>query len=422
MHTAKTIAILSTAAVLSVSNSVLAQDIRFEVLPGIFPLDMSTDGSVIAGNDINFETVRWTRATGVVNLGRGTFPLGVGAGSPDISDDGTKISATILTADGTLATQGIWTEGLGWEDYMPPTPADGGVIDLALGSAWGISGDGSSIVGLYWRPNDFATGGAHASIASAPGSVIDLGSSGGNSRANHTNFDGSVVVGWDERPDGLWQPTVWENGVLTRLSNEESFSSADYVNAAGTIIGGNTLRPIFDYQEATLWHKNGSSWDKQVIGALPGTVGPRGFATVESMTPDGSKVVGINVFNPSAPATGFIWTQEDGMVDVKDFLDDQGIEVPADMLILNLTSISADGTIMAGVGVSALDGFTPMGFRISPACPADINSDFDLNFLDISAFIAGFGDGEAFADFNDDGSFNFLDISAFLADFSAGCP
>lgn len=419
MKLASSFALLSVIA--AVSN---AQDIRFEVLPGIYPLDMSVDGSVIVGNDINFETVRWTRESGVVNLGRGTFPLGVGAGSPDISDDGTKISATIITADGTLATQGLWTEGLGWVDLMPPTPADGGIIDLSLGSAWGISGDGSSVVGLYWRPGNFDTGGAHASIGSTPGAVMDLGSSGGNSRANHANFDGSVVVGWDEQPFGNWQPTVWENGVLTRLlpADDESFSTADYVNPAGTIIGGNQVRPIFDYQEAVLWHKNGNDWDAQVLGALPGTVGPRGSATVRSMTPDGSKVVGFNVFNPTSAATGFIWTEEDGMVDVKDFLDDQGIVVPSDMIILDLTAISEDGTIMTGVGVSSFDGFSPIGFRISPACPADINNDFILDFFDVSAFLSAFGDGESVADFTGDGIFDFFDVSAFLQEFANGCP
>jgi hypothetical protein len=117
-----------------------AQDINFELLPNMFPLDMSTDGSVIVGNDVNYETVRWTAATGVMNLGRGTQSLGVGAGSPDCSDDGSVVSATIINDSGTLATQGRWTEEGGWVDVVSPLPVDGGVIDLSVGSAWGLSG------------------------------------------------------------------------------------------------------------------------------------------------------------------------------------------------------------------------------------------------------------------------------------------
>ena len=412
----------SCAILIACCSAAMAQDIRFEILPGIYPSDMSTDGSVLVGNDINFETVRWTRQSGVVNLGRGTQSLGVGAGTPDCSDDGSSVSASILTSDGTLITQGIWTEGVGWTEMMPPTPPDGGVIDFALGSAWGLSGDGQHVVGLYWRPGHFDTGGAHASIASTPGAVIDLGSSGGNSRANHANFDGSVVVGWDERPDGVWQPAVWENGLLNILSPSDAFSSADYVNPSGTMVGGNTYRPIFNYQQATVWHKNGSQWDEQVLGVLPGTVGPFGFATVHDSNEDDSILVGYNSFTPTSPSTGFIWTAEDGMIDVKDYLIDHGITVPTEMIVLDLTAVSDDGTIMVGIGVSALDGFSPIGFRISPACPADMNNDFSLNFLDISVFLGAFGDHEPLADFNADGNFNFLDVSAFLSSFSAGCP
>ena len=41
--------------------------------------------------------------------------------------------------------------------------------------------------------------------------VVDLGSGGGNSRANGTNYDGSVAVGWESRSDGVWQPHAWRS-------------------------------------------------------------------------------------------------------------------------------------------------------------------------------------------------------------------
>jgi hypothetical protein len=56
------------------------------------------------------------------------------------------------------------------------------------------------------------------------------------------------------------------------------------------------------------------------------------------------------------------------------------------------------------------------------SCPADLTGEGDLNFLDVSAFLAAFGNQDPIADFEPDGSFNFLDVSAFLADFGAGCP
>mgnify|MGYP003630249066 CR=1 FL=1 len=56
------------------------------------------------------------------------------------------------------------------------------------------------------------------------------------------------------------------------------------------------------------------------------------------------------------------------------------------------------------------------------ACPADLNGDGNLNFLDVSEFLAAFGAMDPVADFNEDTMFNFLDVSAFLSAFGAGCP
>lgn len=55
-------------------------------------------------------------------------------------------------------------------------------------------------------------------------------------------------------------------------------------------------------------------------------------------------------------------------------------------------------------------------------CPADFTGEGDLNFLDVSAFLAAFGSMDPSADFTGEGQFNFLDVSAFLAAFGEGCP
>ena len=68
------------------------------------------------------------------------------------------------------------------------------------------------------------------------------------------------------------------------------------------------------------------------------------------------------------------------------------------------------------------------GFRvhlnrcIEADCPADLNDDRELDFLDISAFLVAYNADDPLGDINGDGEFDFLDISAFLASYSAGCP
>jgi len=59
---------------------------------------------------------------------------------------------------------------------------------------------------------------------------------------------------------------------------------------------------------------------------------------------------------------------------------------------------------------------------IAPPCALDMNGDGNLNFFDVSAFLAAFGASDPAADFNGDGAFNFFDVSDFLSAFSAGCP
>lgn len=55
-------------------------------------------------------------------------------------------------------------------------------------------------------------------------------------------------------------------------------------------------------------------------------------------------------------------------------------------------------------------------------CPADLDGNGDLNFFDISGFLAYYQHGDLNADFTEDGLINFFDVSAFLTAFNAGCP
>ncbi len=192
---------LAPAITLVVLTTTASAQVTFEFIGYGYATDISADGSVVVGNTEGaYETFRWTALDGIVPLGRASVPvLGVGAGGPDVSADGTMVSATIIGEDLTYVTQGRWTLGSGWEETMPPTPPDGGLMDNAYGSAWGLSEDGQTLVGLYWRPGQ-PGGSAHASRWTPATGVVDLGSGGGSCRANDANQDGTVIVGWDEDP------------------------------------------------------------------------------------------------------------------------------------------------------------------------------------------------------------------------------
>lgn len=85
----------------------------------------------------------------------------------------------------------------------------------------------------------------------------------------------------------------------------------------------------------------------------------------------------------------------------------------------------ADPAAADGIALSPIAQFTTFcsmhGTCIS-TCPADLNIDSSLNFLDVSAFLASYAANDPVADFNDDGQFNFIDVSEFIVAFGKGCP
>lgn len=317
-----------------------------------FPTAISADGSVVVGNSADgfYETFRWTADVGVVRLGMSSaLILGSTAGTPDVSDDGNHVSATVADADSTYVTQGIWTKGEGWATSMPPIPSDGSPSSGALGSAWGLSGDGSTVTGLYWRENTDGNGSAHANTWSQSEGFAALPSPVRNCRANDLNYDGSIAVGWSERADGVWCPTVWEDGGYTVLHDENWSTEAFGISNDGNTIWGKAYNPLSNQIEAALWLRTESGWQESTLGVLPGTFAGYGLAQCNDMTEDGSMIVGYNAFDWGS-GVGFVWTMEQGMVSAADYFEAEGFVLPDTYVIANLTGISNNGLVLTGFG------------------------------------------------------------------------
>ncbi len=90
-------------------------------------------------------------------------------------------------------------------------------------------------------------------------------------------------------------------------------------------------------------------------------------------------------------------------------------ENPGEYLII-ISPVTSTNNIQRYQGTMLISALPPV------ACPADINGDGELNFFDVSDFLAAFSAQDSVADFNDDGQFNFFDVSAFLTAFGEGCP
>jgi uncharacterized membrane protein len=348
--------LLAALFLLATVTGTASAEVTLEYLGTGLATDVSEDGTVVTGlAGLSYEVFRWTEATGIVPLGR-IAPAQ--AGTPDISEDGTRISGTIASTDSLFATPGLWTEfpgwesdpAAGWQELIPPMLPDGGEMDRGIGSAWGMSGDGNTVVGLYWRAGQ--PGGSANAFAWHPftGAVsLGPGPDGRQSRASDVNYDGSVVVGFDENPvfGNRW-PAVWVDGVKTILGTGENATEATAVNNDGTIIGGTYwTSETSELREAVLWHWNGVSWDLQVLGSFFGTHPVFGGAQVNDMTPGAEIVVGINSFGGGS-ADGFIWTQENGMQEIGEFLLENGISIDPNLDLLSVTAITNDGSVIVG--------------------------------------------------------------------------
>jgi len=308
----------------------------FSLGSGLTASGVSSDGSVVVGNN-GGQNFMWTQQTGVILIG-GVGPQNYG-GQTDVSGDGMLISATRVNPDtslGELSSYNVSTQT--WTSHGSLGSSSGN----SASSAWGISSDGLTIVGLGW----VNAGSAHAIKWTAAQGVEDLGSSvsGSSTRANAANSDGTVIAGWQDSSSGFRQGAVWINGVqnLITHSNGDPATEAGGISADGLWVSGG--QGFSNNYQAWKWSAATGIID---IGPAPSS-GWRGAAT--GLTADGSKAIGF--YRPwPAPATfgrGFIHTDVDGMLDLTDFATASGIDLQGAILALPL-GISQDGSTVVGV-------------------------------------------------------------------------
>ncbi|HCT44258.1 MAG TPA: hypothetical protein DF699_03520, partial [Phycisphaerales bacterium] len=381
--------VISTFLLCASAVSVHAQTVH--LLPtNYFASDLSYDGSIATGNMIGpYEPFRWTVEGGVELIGGATVPtIGVGAGTPDISYDGTRISATILDETGTLATMGVWTLGHGWDSVVEADNPNVVNVDSNLSSAWGLSGDGTTISGYFYGSAAGAFGRAHPCTWSEMNGLVPLEVDfGRNSRVNALNYDATIGCGWEERPDGVWQPTVWREGEKMRLSPNLAFTTCEAINASGDIVVGSGFLEFTQNRVASIWRWDGAEYVEQQLDLLPGTPAFQGWAIATGLSDDGSIVVGTNFYSqsPGGSADGIVWTEATGLVKAKDYLVAQGFEFEDSIDIIGVASVSPDAsTFIADYFDHRTSQIGCMILRLPRACSADLNGDGELNFFDVS--------------------------------------
>jgi len=204
-------------------------------------------------------------------------------------------------------------------------------------SAFGISGDGSTLVGV----SNTAAGVGHAFTWTGGAGFTDLGAltAGGRSIAMGTN--GSTTVGFSDVAGGDWHAFVYTPGggmvdLGTLATGNAGYSVATAISADGTkIVGAAYTDTTID--RATLW-TNGVA---QNLGVLPG--GSAGYSDAYGISSNGNVVVGWST-TTGGFQHAFQWTSGGGMIDLGTIGGATGQSVA--------TAANTDGSVIVGQSIT----------------------------------------------------------------------
>ncbi|MBC7452958.1 MAG: hypothetical protein H7335_04495 [Massilia sp.] len=271
----------------------------------------------------NYRAFRWSQGAGMVDLGT---LYGAGASK------GLGINAQGQVAgysEPALAPVQafVWSEAAGMLDL--------GRLGTGMGSAWAQAINDR---GMATGSSDALDGNAHAFAWTRAGGMVDLGTVGGiDSYATHINNAGQIAgysavnnaAGFNYHGFAWSRATgIIDIGTLSGLG-----SAALAMNASGQVAGVSDTTDL--YQHAIAWTRKGGLVD---LGTLGGTM---------------SRALGINrsgvVVGWSNTRAGqfdyraFLWTREQGMVDLNRHL----AHAPAGLVVSEAVAISDSGAIVA---------------------------------------------------------------------------
>lgn len=299
---------------------------------------LSADGSAVVGYSYSpglYQGFRWTRSSGMTPLG--FLPGSILTIPYGVSADGSVIAGS---ANSSYSTNEAfrWTQASGISGL-------GQSAGAYLSGARGVSADGSVVVGWYvndsdqdqpfrWTQEDGMIG-----LGQLPG--------GYSSAAGGVSADGSLIAGCGYNMLGQQEAFRWteKEGMvgIGFLPDGSSFSCAQSVSADGSVIVGLSGQSPWVNDQAFRWTES----DGMVgLGYLPG--GNDSQAT--SVSADGSVIVGYG--NSPLGLRAFLWTQADGLRPLADVLgNDFGMDISGWTLQI-ASGISADGSTITGYGLN----------------------------------------------------------------------
>jgi len=295
---------------------------------------VTNDGSMVVGESAGAtgfgEGFYWTSSTGMV--GMGVFSAN-------------SISNNYTVVGNNNGAAYSWTQSGGFVGLGTLTGSGIGSI------AYGVSSDGSVIVGRSVSNNASPGGYYEAFRWTQSGGMVGLGDLPGglfSSAATGVSADGSVVIGGGINAANQAEAFRWtESGGMTGLGNlSGGIGSMAYgISANGNFIvgvsGGSNFNEAFRWTQAT---------GMVGIGFLNNDIK---LSEAFDVSADGNVIVGGSNTADAEHAT--IWTPTDGMKDLLDLLIADGVDTSHWKYLEVARTVSDDGNWIAGTGVN-IDG------------------------------------------------------------------
>lgn len=299
---------------------------------------VSADGRVITGNAGAVGgglPYVWSAATGYTQFGLpGVFSL-----SKDLTDDG---SLTVGSGYGSdmLSHTYRYSNGTYTRIFEP--------AGYSASAANGVSGDGSVIVGEIGRP----TGGRRAMRWTAATGMVDVGRPRASDLASDftgISRDGATAIGKSTGPTESTDAFTWTQEGGWRLlpvfpgttARYDSFPST--TNSDGSVVVG-SFDATGALSRAVVW-RNHEPIDL-------GTFGPNFAMFGTGGSEDGRVIVGARQnLDPGGRVEATVWLDNSGPILLRQYLENQGVAIPANWDLETCMSVTPDGRTIVGRAV-----------------------------------------------------------------------
>jgi len=126
-------------------------------------------------------------------------------------------------------------------------------------------------------------------------------------------------------------------------------------------------------RSAAIWKRTNGVWGPtQILGVVDGTDPSNGINIASAVSYDGKIAVGYCSFDgTSFGTTGLVWTPATGVIDVNEFLANNGVLVDPNFTIQSMTTMTQDGRQLFGYGQMLVAPYTRRAFKITLPATAD---------------------------------------------------